>query len=210
MKDLYNALTERADKSGEIPILPPQSAQPTDPQQYVLVELLTGPFLAVTQALNASTTYISGYRPGVESRSYIFSHVTGDVRDALFLNTKRVSLPFRGRYEALERVAGVGDRKEILLGIGQLGQYSSDLGYMNPFTNSNLVAKALIGCLQMVTEAVRLRNIQQQILALADPRADGSYGVFHPDDLMVEYENKWEEISKAIQSAIHGILQQFA
>ncbi|GMI96085.1 hypothetical protein HRI_003277800 [Hibiscus trionum] len=205
MKDLHNALTDRADKSGEIPILPPRSAQPTDPQQYVMVEFFSGPFLTVTLALNASNAYVLGYRPGWESRSYFFTDVPTDARNALFPDTERVSLPFTGRYEALERAAGVGDRREILLGIGVLNQYSSSLNYMNPFTNSNLIAKALIGCIQMVSEAVRLRNIQQRMLALAAPRADGSFGVFYPDGLMLEYENKWEEISSAIQSATDGI-----
>ncbi|KAK8984415.1 hypothetical protein V6N11_029730 [Hibiscus sabdariffa] len=64
------------------------------------------------------------------------------------------------------------------MGIGVLNQYSSSLNYMNPVTNSNLIAKALIGCIQMVPKAVRLRNIQQRVqLALAAARADGSFGV---------------------------------
>ncbi|KAK8709495.1 hypothetical protein V6N13_060510 [Hibiscus sabdariffa] len=72
------------------------------------------------------------------------------------------------------------------MGIGVLNQYSSSLNYMNPVTNSNLIAKALIGCIQMVPKAVRLRNIQQRVqLALAAARADGSFGVFYPDGLML-------------------------
>ncbi|TYH91032.1 hypothetical protein ES332_A13G089700v1 [Gossypium tomentosum] len=200
MKDLYNALTERADRSGDIPILPPRSAQPTDPRQYVLVELSNG-YQTVTLALNVSNVYILGYH--ASAGSYFFSDVPNDVRNALFPGSS--GLPFTGRYGALEGAAGVGDRREIPLGMNELRQHIDNLNCINPNNNRAPIARALIVCIQMVSEAARMRNIQQQILAVAEPHADGTYGTFNPDGLMTEYETSWEDISSAIQSATDGI-----
>ncbi|KAG4165410.1 hypothetical protein ERO13_A13G077500v2 [Gossypium hirsutum] len=200
MKDLYNALTERADRSGDIPILPPRSAQPTDPRQYVLVELSNG-YQTVTLALNVSNVYILGYH--ASAGSYFFSDVPNDVRNALFPGSS--GLPFTGRYGALEGAAGVGDGREIPLGMNELRQHIDNLNCINPNNNRAPIARALVVCIQMVSEAARMRNIQQQILAVAEPHADGTYGTFNPDGLMTEYETSWEDISSAIQSATDGI-----
>ncbi|XVF25407.1 hypothetical protein REPUB_Repub13aG0210000 [Reevesia pubescens] len=208
IKDLYNALTVRADRSGDIPVLPPQSAQPTNPEQYLLVELSNG-YQTVTIALNISNVYILGYQPGGSgstSTSYFFSDVPTDVRNALFPNTQqRLPLPFTGRYGALEGAAGVDDRREIPLGMDELRQHIDNMNYLQPSTSRGPIARALIVCIQMVSEVVRLRNIQQEILAVADPRSDGTYGVFYPDGLVMEYQTSWEHISSAIQSATDGI-----
>ncbi|XP_022740358.1 abrin-b-like [Durio zibethinus] len=204
MKDLYNALTDRADRSGDIPVLPPRSTQPTDPQQYLYVELSNG-YQTVTLALNVSDVYILGYQAGGSGSSYFFSDVPTDARNALFPNTQRESLPYTGRYGALEAAAGVGDRREIPLGIDELRQHIENMNYLQPSSSRGPIARALIVCIQMVSEAVRLRNIQQEILAVAEPRADGTYGVFYPDGLVTEYETSWEDISSAIQSATDGI-----
>ncbi|XP_022741026.1 beta-galactoside-specific lectin 3-like [Durio zibethinus] len=76
---------------------------------------------------------------------------------------------------------------------------------LQPSSHRSSIARALIVCIQMVSEAVRLRNIQQEILSVAEPRADGTYGVFYPDGLVMRYENSWKKISSAIYSATDGI-----
>ncbi|XVF06473.1 hypothetical protein REPUB_Repub06bG0051200 [Reevesia pubescens] len=209
MKDLYNALTVRADRSGDIPVLPPRSAQATDPQQYLLVELSNGE-QTVTLALNISDVYILGYQPGGSGNSYFFSDVPIDARkrNPLFPNTQRESLPFTGRYGALELAARVVDRTEIPLGIDELRQHIDNMNYLQPSTSHGPIARALIVCIQMVSEAVRLRNIQQEILAVAEPRPNGTYGMYNPNGLMLAYETSWGKISKAIQSATNGIFKK--
>ncbi|XP_022740694.1 abrin-b-like [Durio zibethinus] len=204
MKDLYNALKVRANITGDIPVLPPPSAQPTDPEQYLLVELSNG-YQNVTLALNISNVYILGYRPGGSGSSYFFSDVPIDARNVFFPNTHRESLPFTGRYGALEAAAGVSDRRKIPLGIDKLRQHIDNMNYIQPSSSGGPIARALIVCIQMVSEAVRLRNIEKEILEVAEPRADGTYGVFCPDGLLMKYENNWGRISSAIQSATNGI-----
>ncbi|GMI75191.1 hypothetical protein HRI_001188400 [Hibiscus trionum] len=204
MKDLYTALTDGADTSGEIPILPPQPI--AAPQKYVQVKLSNGA-QSIDFILDASNANILGYLPGGNARSYIFSDVPDDVRNDLFPNTVRGRLPFTGDYGELEAVAGVGNRSEIALGIGELSRHIYYLRTISPLKASGHgpVAKALIVCIQMVSEAVRLRNIQQEILAVGNPLAVGTYGVFYPDGLTMEYQSRWEDISTAVQSSTFGI-----
>ncbi|KAK8529220.1 hypothetical protein V6N13_102151 [Hibiscus sabdariffa] len=199
MTVLYSTLTDGADRSGEIPILPPA------PQQYVQVRIFNGA-QGISFILDVSNANMLGYRPGGNGRSYFFSDVPDDVRNDLFPQTIRERLPFNGSYEALEAVAGV-DRREIPLGIGELSLHVYYLRHITPLRPSNhpAIARSLIVCIQMISEAVRLRNIQQQILAVANPLTVGTYGVFYPDDLTMEYQSRWEDISTAIQSATFGI-----
>ncbi|XP_039057836.1 ribosome-inactivating protein SNAI-like [Hibiscus syriacus] len=177
MKDLFNALTARADRSGDIPVLPPP-LQPDDPQQYVLVELSKGE-RTVTLALSVSDVYILGFQAGGRNRYYFFSDVADDVRNALFPGTRRESLPFTGRYGALEAAARVGDRREIPLGIDELSQHIQNMNIYEPTPeNRAIFARALIVTIQMLSEAVRSRNLQQQICTVCDPLA---YGRYYPD-----------------------------
>ncbi|KAK8526235.1 hypothetical protein V6N13_017287 [Hibiscus sabdariffa] len=199
MINLYSALTDGADRSGEIPILPPA------PQQYVQVRIFNGA-QGISFILNVSNANMLGYRPGGNGRSYFFSDVPDDVRNDLFPQTIRERLPFSGSYESLEAVAGV-HRREILLGISELSLHVYYLRRITPLRLSNhpAIARSLIVCTQMISEAVRLRNIQQQILAVANPLTVGTYGAFYPDDLTMEYQSRWEDISTAVQSATFGI-----
>ncbi|XP_017618151.1 abrin-b-like [Gossypium arboreum] len=205
MNELYDALTERADNGGVIPVLPSPLPEPDDHRQYVLVELSNEYQYSVKLALNVSDVYILGYHPGDSDTSYFFDGVAEDVRNALFPDsTVRRDLPYTGMYGSLENFAGVNDRRDIPLGIGELHQH---INYMNIITqpDSSTLAKALLVCIQMVSEAVRLRNLQHKILEVADPDADGNYGVYYPDLLMTQYEGAWGKISEAVQSTTNGI-----
>ncbi|KAK8977208.1 hypothetical protein V6N11_021294 [Hibiscus sabdariffa] len=204
MKDLYNALTARADRTGDIPVLP-SPLPPNDPRQYVLVELSNGG-QTVTLALRVSDVYLLGYQAGGSDRSYFFSDVPDVERNALFPGTQRESLPFNSRYGSLEDAAGVGDRRQIPLGIGELSEHIQNMNSHEPtHQNRAIFARALLVTIQMVSEAVRLRNLQQQICTVCDPGEDGTYARYYPDGLMTEYENGWRRISTAIQSATNGI-----
>ncbi|KAG4110938.1 hypothetical protein ERO13_D13G076633v2 [Gossypium hirsutum] len=71
MNELYDALTERADKSGVIPVLPSPLPKPDDHRQYVLAEL-SNEYQSIKLALNVSDVYILGYHPGDSDTSYFF------------------------------------------------------------------------------------------------------------------------------------------
>ncbi|MBA0875212.1 hypothetical protein Goshw_027901, partial [Gossypium schwendimanii] len=74
MNELYDALTERADNSRVIPVLPSPLPEPDDHRQYVLAEL-SNEYQSIRLALNVSDVYILGYHPGDSDTSYFFKVV---------------------------------------------------------------------------------------------------------------------------------------
>ncbi|KNA09328.1 hypothetical protein SOVF_154610 [Spinacia oleracea] len=197
IKDLYNALTDRADRDGDIPILP-SSLGPNNPGQYVHVELSNGR-RSVTLAIDLSNVYVMGIQAG--NTAYFFKDVNKDIYKTVFPGEgiQREALPFTSQYGAMEGAAGVDDRREIPLGISRLGQ---QIDQVHNGGNRN-IARALITMIQMVAEAVRFRNIEQKVVATI--QSDSQYGEFYPDGLMLEWETSWGALSAAVQSAVDGI-----
>ncbi|GMJ04676.1 hypothetical protein HRI_004136800 [Hibiscus trionum] len=209
MSDLRTALLRYGSADRSIALLPDRSSQPmqlTDPRRYLMVELSNGTQV-VTLALDVTNVYVLGYRAGTGPVSYFFSSVSQDVRSVLFPNTETRTLPFDENYDALEAAAGVADRRDILLGIGELRQHIQNMNYYQP-TGSDVsrIARALIVCVQMVSEAARFRNIEQRIAQVADPRY-GVYSGINPDGLVMEFQTNWRRIATAIQSATNGIFR---
>ncbi|XP_057251164.1 abrin-a [Beta vulgaris subsp. vulgaris] len=202
IKDLYNALTERGDRNGDIPILP-LPLTPSNPQQYLHVELSNGEN-SITLAINISNVYVLGFQAG--ETAYFFNDINSAIYDIVFPDsTRRERLPFRGNYMEMQNAAKT-HRENIPLGIGVLGQFIENLYHVQPGQNS-IIAKALIIMIQMVSEAVRFRNIERKVVATIDD-SDGSetyYEEFFPDGLMMEYETSWDPLSTAVQSATDGI-----
>ncbi|KMS97796.1 hypothetical protein BVRB_5g123580 [Beta vulgaris subsp. vulgaris] len=73
IKDLYNALTERGDRNGDIPILP-LPLTPSNLQQYLHVELSNGEN-SITLAINISNVYVLGFQAG--ETAYFFNDIYG-------------------------------------------------------------------------------------------------------------------------------------
>ncbi|MBA0727605.1 hypothetical protein Golax_000578, partial [Gossypium laxum] len=78
MNELYDALTERADKSEVIPVLPSPLSELDDHRQYVLAEL-SNEYQSIRLALNVNDMYILGCHPGDSDTSYFFKGVEEDV-----------------------------------------------------------------------------------------------------------------------------------
>uniref|UniRef100_A0A803N7E5 Ribosome-inactivating protein n=2 Tax=Chenopodium quinoa TaxID=63459 RepID=A0A803N7E5_CHEQI len=201
IRDVYNELTKNADTSGEIPILP-RPLQPTNPQQYFLVELSNGG-INVTLGIDISYANVLGIQIGDEA--YFFYEVSSDIYETVFPDNRAVQLPFNINYESLENAARVVDRREIPLGIGELDCQINemDIGYNSPYRNKK-IARALLVMIQMIFEAVRFRNIEQRVIESI--LGVSQYDKFYPDGLMIEYENNWGNLSARVQSAVHGII----
>ncbi|KAL2898898.1 Abrin-a, partial [Bienertia sinuspersici] len=198
IKDLYNALTNNADRTGDIPILPPP-LQPNNPQQYVHVELSNGRS-RVTLAIDISNVYVMGVQAG--EVAYFFSDVSSAIHHTIFPeSTQQERLSFTSQYGSMEGAARSG-RKQIPLGIGVLGNQIDGVHT----GETSKIARALIVMIQMVSEAVRFRNIEQKVVATI--HGESHYGEFYPDSLMIEYENSWDPLSTAVQSAVDGIFSR--
>ncbi|XP_039023739.1 ricin-like [Hibiscus syriacus] len=67
------------------------------------------------------------------------------------------------------------------------------------------IARALLVCIQMISEPARYRYIEGEIVDMEQPLPDGSYRQLFPDDLMMEFQTNWGSISANVQSATFGV-----
>ncbi|KAL4319350.1 hypothetical protein GQ457_18G024990 [Hibiscus cannabinus] len=205
IKNLINALIVHGSASHDIPVLPSdQDLQPTDLKRYVVVEV-SNKSRNVSFVIDAVTVYILGYRPGAGTASYFFNDVPQAVRNLFFQGTTRTDLRFDGSYGTLQTKAGVDSRDQIPLGFVQLRQQIENLNdYTHLPGNNKQIAHALIVCIEMISEAARLKVIQQQLGALA-PVVEGGPDKTLADpkelDSMIEFQNGWNQLSKAVQNA---------
>ncbi|KAK8522885.1 hypothetical protein V6N13_115834 [Hibiscus sabdariffa] len=204
--ELRTELFRYGNTNGEIALLPDRSSRDmgeTSPRRYVLVELLDGD-QSVTIALDVTSVYVLGYRPGTGTRSHFFPSVSEAVRNVVFPNTQGQRIPFTENYGSLEQNAG--RRSEVPLGIDELRTHVQNMNNLEPTgPNAGPLARALLVCIQMISEAARFRFIEQEIAAVAQPREGGYYEMLYPDGLMIEFENSWRPLSRNVQSAIHGV-----
>ncbi|KAK8522888.1 hypothetical protein V6N12_056581 [Hibiscus sabdariffa] len=207
IKNLRSNLIVHGSSVQGIPVLPPRTMSPTDLHRYVVVELSSkddksGKVKTVSLVVDAVTAYILGYRAGLETKSYFFDGTPPAVRNLFFDGTTRIGLGFTGSYGDLTSKAKVDDRDQIPLGFGELRQKILNMNDYAP-KESGLaqVAKGLIVCVQMVSEAARLKVIQQQIAALAPPVPGGPDKTLCPDGVMKAYETSWGKLSDAVQEA---------
>ncbi|KAK8508116.1 hypothetical protein V6N11_073616 [Hibiscus sabdariffa] len=198
--DLVRILMVHGSASHGIPVLPASTMPPTDLHRYVVVELYDRS-KKVSLVIDAVNLYILGYRPGGGAVSYFFKDVAQDVRQLFFDGTERQRLHFDGSYGSLEGKAGAG-RGEIPLGFEELCRKINDLNSYTPVPGEvKYIAKALIVCIEMVSEAARFKFILQQIAAMAPAVPDGTGTTLLPNTLMQGYQNNWGQLSTAIQLA---------
>ncbi|GMJ04679.1 hypothetical protein HRI_004137100 [Hibiscus trionum] len=201
INNILNALKVHGSASHGIPVLPStRDLAATNIQRYVVVEVAAGVQQYVSLVIDATDVYVLGYRPGALRESYFFSDVPLAVRNLFFQGTTRTVLRFDGSYGALQGQAGA-NRDRIPLGFGELRQRVIDLNRYKPDKQSREIARALIVCLQMVSEATRFKYIQQQIAALAPVVPGPSTRTLTPDTLMQGYQNNWGQLSTAVQTA---------
>ncbi|XP_039003708.1 antiviral protein MAP-like [Hibiscus syriacus] len=160
---------------------------------------LTSSAKKVSLVIDSVTVYVLGYRPGDGTASYWFKDIPPAVQNLFFQGTTRVNLGFSGSYDDLKTKAGGVDRDQIPLGFGELRQKIQSLNYYTPQADVKQVAKALVVCIQMVSEATRLKIIQQQIAALAPLVPGGPDKTLYPDGVMKAYETSWGKLSDAVQ-----------
>ncbi|KAK8508120.1 hypothetical protein V6N13_055573 [Hibiscus sabdariffa] len=207
IKDLINALIVHGSASHGIPVLPSTTdLQPTNIKRYAVVQV-SNKNRNVSFVIDATTVYILGYRPGAGTTSYFFNDVPQAVRNLFFQGTVRTDLNFDGSYGTLEGKAGA-KRDQIPLGFDELRQQIENLNdYTHLPGDAKQIAHALIVCIEMISEAARLKVIQQQLAALA-PVVEGGQGksLYDSKDLglIAGFENGWKKLGKAIQNADSG------
>ena len=162
-------------------------------QRFILVELYNYEPTPITLAIDVTSLYVVGYRTG--NLFYYFLDSAVDT-SGIFRELRHIELPFNSSYPALQHEAGA--RINIPLGIAELDQSIQDLRhYRRPD-----LARSFIVVIQMVSEAVRFRYIEN--LVVLSIRPDGSRQNFRPTRTMISLENNWDTLSTSIQQSVEG------
>lgn len=155
-------------------------------------------------AINKKDIYVQGYtyKNGAEVGARLFKDVFNskekDKIFAKFATGKPQNIGYDGSYDELQRTARVGtgdaNRRNVDLGMGQLGDFIDKISETQPSRIPQDEAKLLLVAIQMVSEAVRFKYIENQVIA-------NIRNNFKPDYKVVSLETAWGRLSKAIAGA---------
>ncbi|XP_052195124.1 abrin-a-like [Diospyros lotus] len=182
--------------SNEIPVTREPSNVP-DSQRYFLVRLTNYAGDSIALGIDITNSYVVGYRTG--GLSFFVDDTPENSGNYLFTGTNQNFLGFSSTYASLQRAA-VQTRREIPLGIEELDSAISNLYHYRGEGNNRLVARALIICIQMISEAARFRQIENRVRQSISESQD-----FLPDRSIIRLENNWGALSEAVQTAIGGV-----
>ncbi|CAL4899618.1 unnamed protein product [Urochloa decumbens] len=173
-------------------------ASVTMSQRFVLVEITNYAGETIELAVDVVNVYVVGYRVGNDS--FFTRPDDDDTKEAithLFAGTERHMLPFYGSYGSLQEAARA-NRENIALGASAL---DDSVRAMNLYATSLLtpmvlhsVARGLIVCIQMISEAARFRHIEREVSSRIRRSVDSE-----PDPSVIDLENSWGPLSTAIQ-----------
>lgn len=193
-----------------LPVLRSRGSVPLS-QRFVLVDITNYAGETATLAVDVTNVYIVGYRVG--NHSFFTRPEDDDTREAinrLFEGTERHTFTFTGSYVDLERAAGgrEGTIRRDTIGLGT-GALDAAVTTMNLYANNptptilHSVARGLIVCIQMISEAARFRYIEFEMKSRIRRNIDSE-----PDPSIIELENSWSALSDQIQmSHTDGVFQ---
>ncbi|XP_057964295.1 ricin-like [Malania oleifera] len=169
----------------------------SDNQRFLLVELSNNAEDVVTLAIDVTNMYVVAYR--VRGESYFFQDAPHVAFSNLFTDTNQYTLTYGGNYADLLGVAGLSDldRLDPGLGIQQLDS-AIDLLFHRSGTHGDRakVARSLIICILMISEAVRFRYVENEV---ARTISSHGYGTVVPNGAVVRLVRRWDRLSSAIQ-----------
>ncbi|KAI7999634.1 hypothetical protein LOK49_LG09G01845 [Camellia lanceoleosa] len=183
-----------------IPVLRDVSTVDTS-QRFLLVELSNWGEATITLAVDVQNAYVVAYQAG--DQSYFFRDAPEVAFSNLFSDTQQSTFNFNGSYVDLEGRSRQ-DREDIDLGILALELAISSLRRSSSAAEST-IARSLIVCIQMVSEAARFRYIEQRV---RQSITSAGYEHFRPDAGMLSLENKWGTLSYAIQESNQGVFSR--
>ncbi|XP_057958009.1 ricin-like [Malania oleifera] len=196
VKFIRNRVANPDDTRHGIPVLRQRGTVPNT-QRFLLVELTNMAEESVTAAIDVTNLYVVGYRVG--DRSYFFRGVPSEATENLFDGTDQRTFNFTGDYTQLRPIARFQHLDDITLGFNQLDESIHTLVHDSDAQGDQAnLARSLIICIIMISEAVRFPYIQR---ALAGTIGNGEYGSFNRNAAVVSLMNNWEGLSEAVQQA---------
>ncbi|XP_062076284.1 beta-galactoside-specific lectin 1-like [Humulus lupulus] len=190
MQSLRSYLSSGTD-SYDIPVLRSTTAAVGN-NQFVYVQLFN-PSISITFAVYALNSYVVAYQEDSAMRCYFFKEVPAKSQSLLFNQCKtRVDVNLETNYVKL------GGREKTRLGFKALDNSLDVFKKFNSKQPTDELRQNLLVVIQMVAEAARFKNIQQYM------EWNGFDSGFLPGGYIISYENKWEDLSKAIQQSKNG------
>ncbi|KDP34676.1 hypothetical protein JCGZ_10881 [Jatropha curcas] len=186
MEDIRSKLGTGTPSHG-IPVLPVSVSKN---QKYTTVELINSGNKKVTIGLNVLDLYVVAYKLENQNSYFFNDPKFKDATDYLFKDTKQNPLKISGNYESLKTQGG--DRETVYLGVGQLDSFIYTL-YESTLPKD--IAKPLVCIIQMVSEATRYKYIENEVVKHISDR-------FLPKGDIISRENKWQDLSEAIQKSV--------
>ncbi|XP_062081355.1 ribosome-inactivating protein gelonin-like [Humulus lupulus] len=178
-------------ESYDIPVLRTKSAAVRD-KQFVYVRLFN-PSVSITFAIYALNSYVVAYQADAEKRCYFFKEAPTNSKTLLFNQcTKKVDVNLVTNYDTL------GNRENTRLGFKALDLSLDVFKKFDSKDPTDELRQNLLVVIQMVAEAGRFKYIQTQL------EQKGFEGGFFPRGDIISYENKWQDLSKAIQQSKDG------
>ncbi|KAM6581675.1 hypothetical protein CsatA_005449 [Cannabis sativa] len=190
MQSLRRELSSNIESHG-IPLLRTKSAAVKD-KQFVYVRL-NNPSVAITFAISALNSYVVAYQVDAERRCYFFKEAPPNSKTLLFKQcTKKVEVNLKTNYDIL------GNREKTNLGFKSLDNSLQAFKRFDSTNPTDELRQNLLVVIQMIAEAARSKYIQQKL------EWKGFETGFFPRADIISYENKWEDLSKAIQKSKDG------
>ncbi|XP_062076288.1 nigrin b-like [Humulus lupulus] len=190
MQSLRSDLSSGTD-SHDIPVLRSKDAAVGN-NQFVYVQLFN-PSISITFAVYALNSYVVAYQVDASGRCYFFKEAPPKSQSLLFNQcTTKVSVNLETNYVKL------GGREKTRLGFKALDKSLEVFKNFNSKEPTDVLCQNLLVVIQMVAEAARFKNIQQLM------EWKGFESGFLPGGYIISYENKWEDLSKAIQQSKNG------
>jgi hypothetical protein len=179
-------------------------------ERFILVDITNLAGEIATLALDVTSLYLVGYRVG--NSSFFFKPEDAETRDALhylFVETSRFSLHCTAGYADIGKIArlptesGQGDiRLYIDLGPSALDRAITSMNRYDRAPSHMIlhaVARGLIVCIQMVSEAARFGAIERAMSSRIENYID-----YPPGHSIVGLEHAWRTMSEAVQRTTNG------
>ncbi|KAJ4839096.1 hypothetical protein Tsubulata_037202 [Turnera subulata] len=174
-----------------------------DAERFILVVLSNEHGHEITVAIDTRDLYVVGYQGGGDYCFFLLDHDPNAAPYNLLFpeihnRRHRRNLPFGGHYTGDHQLNSLaGDRRHITLGMGSLSDAIQWLSIRGPHQGLDMQT-AFVVIIQMISEAVRLKYIEQRVVNTMVGRGP-TY--FRPDDLMLDLENSWTDFRDAMVQA---------
>ncbi|XP_057965525.1 ricin-like [Malania oleifera] len=198
LKSIRDQVVNPDDRRHGIPVLRNPDIV-LDNQRFLLVELSNNAEDVVTLAIDVTNMYVVGYRVGGES--FFFRDAPEAAFTNLFTGTNQHTLTYGSNYADLLGVAGLSDldRLDPGLGIQPLDSAIDSLFHRSSAEGDKAkVARSLIICILMISEAVRFRYVEQQVTQIIRPQGQGTVV---PNGAVVRLVRRWDRLSESIQQS---------